>query len=487
MSATGVSRAFQAGPRGMSRRAFMAASLGAAALGACSRRGAPSETTIEFWTLALRPTFDNYIGGQIAAFEQANPGVRVRWVDVAYDALDRKLIASAAAGRAPDVVNMADLNFARFSSMGAFTDMRPLLPGEAEDRYLPGALSLCSIGGVLQGLPWYVNPQARLVNVGLLASGGLSAETLAGDWLGLVAQARDFRARAGAFLFTQSLGEESQLPIMLLAEGRPPLVASEDGRLRSAITSQSVRDYLERWVSLYQDGALPREAATRGHAHLTEMYQNGRVAVISTGPNFLRRVRDVSPTVFESTLVLPGVVGALGRVHLPVMLLAVTNQSRHPRLAASLAWHMTGPHAQTEFCKQAAIMPSSTASLADPFFAPPAVEDLEGPEGRLVAARAVAAATLENAVAFTASLDCWPDLRRAFEDEFKRVLLGSISLDVALARIDDQWGRTLRASAGGSAADIPSPPPVPPPRWPSSAAMNVSDISQTSLAGRMGV
>ncbi len=444
----------------LSRRGFVAGAMGLLALGGCSRGDKLGETTIEFWTLALRPTFDDYIQREIARFESTRPGVRVRWVDVAYDALDRKLIAAAAAGRAPDVVNMADLNFARFSAMGAFADIGPLLPGAAGERYLPGALSLCSINGRLRGLPWYVNPQARLVNTDLLAQGGLSPETLAGDWSGLISQARAFRERSGAFLFTQSLGEESQLPIMLLAEGLPPLVVGEDGRLRSDISSPRIREYLALWVSLFQDGALPRDAATRGHAHLTEMYQNGRVAVISTGPNFLRRVRDVSPTIFENTLVLPGVVGALGRVHLPVMLLSVTNQSRHPELAAELAWHMTSPEAQTEFCKQAAIMPSTLASLDDSFFAPPGAAELAGPEGRLVAARAVAAATLQNAVAFTASLDCWPDLRRAFEDDFKRAILGSIPLDDALGRIDEQWGRILRASAGGSSADIPTPSPA---------------------------
>jgi ABC-type glycerol-3-phosphate transport system substrate-binding protein len=37
----------------------------------------------------------------LAAFEAAHPGVRVTWVDIAYDAArSRKLIAAAAAGRA---------------------------------------------------------------------------------------------------------------------------------------------------------------------------------------------------------------------------------------------------------------------------------------------------------------------------------------------------------------------------------------------------
>jgi len=98
---------------------------------------------LQFWTLALRPWFDEYVTHQIEGFEAAHPGVEVEWVDVPYDALERKLIASAAAGQAPDVVNMSDMNFARFVSLGAFRDIRADVPGDPDARYLPNALALC--------------------------------------------------------------------------------------------------------------------------------------------------------------------------------------------------------------------------------------------------------------------------------------------------------------------------------------------------------
>ncbi|MBS0198619.1 MAG: extracellular solute-binding protein [Planctomycetes bacterium] len=416
--------------------------------------------TLSFWTLALRPMFDGYIKGQIALFEAANPGVKVDWVDVPYDALERKLIAAAAAGRAPDVVNMADLNFARFVSLGAFREIGPDLPGDPQKQYLPGALSLCVIRGQTLAVPWYVNPQALLVNTGLLAKGGLTVETVSPTWSGLVEQAREFHFRTGAYLFSQPLGEESQLPIMILGEGLDPLRASASGGLEANMASPEMERYLGRFVSLYRDGGLPREAATKGHAHLTEMFQDGRVAAISTGPNFLKRIKDVAPGVFKDTVVLPGAVGALGRVHLPVMILAVTTQSKHPAHAAKLAWAMTGPEAQTEFCKHAAIMPSSTASLNDPFFEGKGDSETDP---KLLSARRVAAQTLREAVAFTASLETWPDLRRAFEDEFKRVLLGERDLRPALVEIDRLWRGILAAAPRATMDAIPRPSVVAPP------------------------
>ena len=429
----------------------------------CRRDTESAGVNLELWTLALSPHFDGYMHEQVAAFEAAHPGVRVTWVDIAYDALDRKLIAAAAAGRAPDVVNMADLNFARYAALGAFRDVRADVPGDPAAAYLPGAISLCTIGGRLLSLPWYVNPQTRIVNAAVLAEGGLTPESLPPDWRGLAAAAKAFHATTGKHLLSQPLGEESQLPIMLLAEGLSPLRAKGDGRLESNLEDPRVLEYLAMWVDLYRSGAMPRDAATRGHAHLLDLFQEGKLGVISTGPNFLKRIRDVSPRVFEQATVLPGAVGALGRVHMPVMVLAVSYRTRHPREAAALAWFMTGASAQTSLCRLAPIMPSSAASLSDPFFRP-------GPtatagEATLALGKAVALRTLPEAVAFTASLDTWPDLRRGFEEEFKRVLLDNEPLEAAMTRVARTWNSLLDAAAPAGIDCVPSPAKVAPPAW----------------------
>jgi putative chitobiose transport system substrate-binding protein len=438
----------------------MGLAVACAALAACNRTES-NDARVELWTLALSPHFDGYMHDQISAFEHAYPGVKVEWVDIAYDALDRKLISAAAAGRAPDIVNMADLNFARYASLGAFRDIGNDLPADPAATYLPGALGLCTIGKHLLSLPWYVNPQTRIINTDVLKAGGIDAAHAPATWAEMMAAARAFHEKSGKYLFSQPLGEESQLPIMMLAEGLAPLRTRADGRLESNMSSPEVKAYLAGWVSLYRDGAMPREAATRGHAHLLDLYQDGRVAIISTGPNFLRRIKDVAPKAYSTTIVQPGAVGELGRVHMPVMVLAVTNTSKHPKDAAALAWFLTAAPAQTELCKLAPIMPSSSDSLKDPFFiSPPA----PGADVTLESGKSVAMRTLPEAVAFTASLDTWPDLRRAFEDEFKRVLLDGVDLDVALRRIDLAWNGILDAAPAAGIDCVPHPTKVAPPR-----------------------
>lgn len=64
------------------------------------------KTEIEFWTMQLSPILDEYILSSIAEYEQQNPGITVKWVDVAWADMERKLLASVAAETAPDVANL---------------------------------------------------------------------------------------------------------------------------------------------------------------------------------------------------------------------------------------------------------------------------------------------------------------------------------------------------------------------------------------------
>jgi putative chitobiose transport system substrate-binding protein len=448
------------------RGALRALAAGAAALacgvGGCSRRdGAGGSATIEIWTLALSPFFDNYIKGRIEAFEAATPGVRVTWVDVPYDALQRKLIAAAAAGKMPDVVNLPDLSFARFVALGALRPIDAELDFDPASVYLESALTMCRMERgermELYALPWYVSPQATLINTKLIEAGGLTLEGdgasgLSRHWLGLLGQAAEYKNRTQEFLFSQSLGEESQLPIMLLAEGLVPLRETPEG-LRANLKDPAITAYMERWAAAFREGVLPRAAATIGHSHLTEMYQQGRVAVIATGPQFLDRIRKAAPSVYETTAVREGVSGALGRNHMPVMVLGVSSATTRPREAAALAAWMTSAASQLEFCRVVPIMPSTKATLNDPYFVDPPRPE----EGVIGEARRVIAASLSKSVAFTASLETWPDLRRAFQEEFKRVMTDGRDVGEAMGRVEREWDVLLKSAPRATLRSVPRP------------------------------
>lgn len=412
--------------------------------GSCSdHRAGGKDITLELWTLSLRPTFTTYMEDLIDAFEAQHPGVRVLWVDVPFSAVERKLIAAAAAGRAPDVVNLSDLMFARFAGAGAFLELSEILEGPPESRYHDGALAVGRLADGLFALPWYLTTQSRIVNEGLLGDLGADPAAIASDWPTLRNQAKAHFARTGSILFTQPLGQDSQLPVMMLADGIIPFTTDADGRLRARLSSPEVIEWTGQWVDLYRSGAMPRQAATNGFEHLIEVYQDERVAVLNTGANFLGRVKDASPRVYERTTVAEPIVGALGRAHIAVMPVCVTAGSRHPQLAAKLAWFLTSPENQLAFCRLAPILPSTPASLNDPFFNGPTKDETERGIEKVGMARAIVTDALTDGVAFTPALECWPTLRRSFNEHIKRALLSDTPVDRVLADIERDWNRIL--------------------------------------------
>jgi putative chitobiose transport system substrate-binding protein len=438
-------------------------------LGSCADRSAPETVEIELWTLALRPHFDDYIEGVIDGFEAQHAGVDVVWVDVPFSAVERKFIAAAAAGRAPDVINLSDLMFARFAGAGAFLDLTDALPDDPASRYHAGALAVGDLDSGLFALPWYLTTQARIINTAKLRELGLSPDRVASTWPELRRQAIETFARHGQTLFTQPLGQDSQLPVMMLADGVVPFVTDDDGRLRADFSSPEIAAWLGEWVDLYRSGAMPRQAATNGFEHLIEVYQEGRVAVLNTGANFLGRVRGASQTIYATTEVSKPIVGTLGRAHVAVMPISVSASTDQPELAAALAWELTSPENQLAFCRLASILPSTPESLTDPFFQGPTAGEIERGDEKIGQARAIVATALRDAVAFTPRLECWPVLRRSFNEQIKRALLGDTPLDRVLRDIEREWNAILdsedqkRALAGEPAASmsaIPTPPPA---------------------------
>lgn len=419
---------------------------------------------VTFWTIGLRPTFVGFMEERIESFESAHAGVRVEWVDVPFGAIERKLLAAAAAGREPDVVNLSDMMFARYAGLGAFGDLSGAL-GSGELRgYHEGALSVGRLGDELLALPWYLTTQTLMFNEELLAAGGLTGAELGSTWVELIDQATPFFERTGVWLFTQPIGTESQLPTMLLAEGLAPFRVGADGVLSASLSEPALVGFLERWVLLYRAGGLPREAATRGFDHLIDLYQDGRVAAVNTGGNFLGRVREVSPAVYAVTGVRRPVVGGLGSAHIAVMPVCVSAHASSPELSRAWALHITSAESQLLLCREAPVLPSTSATLSDGFFGGATASERSSGLGLVGRARAVSAGALRDASAFTPALECWPDLRRVFNERFKAVLLDGADLSESMRETEAEWDRIIdgmnrrRLSQGGSAAGIEALP-----------------------------
>jgi putative chitobiose transport system substrate-binding protein len=422
-----------------SARQALAALLALALLGSapalfpgCSQEG--HQVTLEFWTLQLSPQFNDYFHTLIAAYEQEHPGVRVRWVDVPYDAAIQKLLSSAVAGNAPDVVNLSADFLSKFHAMGALADLAPALRG-CPFTFLPNALELCTFEGAIAGLPWYLNTYVVLYNRGLLREGGFTEGDLPSTFDGLVRFIRSYKDRTGKFALFWNIGKDSYLPMMLGSEGVP---MTDDGLTHATFDTRRGISLVDAWVRLYREGYLQSESIIKPGSQIVEAYQSGQVLMIFTGPVFLNRVRNNAPAIFRETGVAPAIVGATGKHELAAMSVSVLSTSPHQAEATEFALFVTHPANQLAFSKLTNTFPSVLEALRDTFFTASA-RGIE-PEARRLGASQLPHSTRLRSYLQHRDFDL---LRDAFDEAVQKACLGSLSTEEALRGAAARWNVIL--------------------------------------------
>lgn len=113
----------------------------------------------------------------IPAFEKANPGITINYVDMPYDSLQQKLTTGAAAGDLPDLIR-ADIGWVpKFASLKVFAPLDQVMPDFqtlADDTY-PGSLATNKFGDHYYGLPLDTNTRVLISNPDALAKAGITA------------------------------------------------------------------------------------------------------------------------------------------------------------------------------------------------------------------------------------------------------------------------------------------------------------------------
>ncbi len=113
----------------------------------------------------------------IPAFEKANPGIKVKYVDIAYDSLLQKLTTSAAGDQLPDLVR-ADLGWVpQFAKLGVLVPLSTDMPGfdSLAKKTYTGSLATNLYKGKYYGLPLDTNTRVLITSKAALDKAGVSA------------------------------------------------------------------------------------------------------------------------------------------------------------------------------------------------------------------------------------------------------------------------------------------------------------------------
>lgn len=353
---------------------LLAVAMSASMLTACGSSSGSEEAakgdeqvTVEFWTLALQPTYTDFIQGLIDKYEADNPNVKVNWQDLPYDAIEQKLLAATAGSNPPDVVNIWSQLALTLAGKGALLDLEAAATDEQKSIYIESMYNSAKLGDGVYAFPWYATPNVTVYNTELLAQAGITE--IPATWDEAFAAAKDFKDKTGAYLITPS-----SMYHMLCYYDIP--ILTED-KTKAAFNNPEAVELLSRLVEYVNEGAIaPNKWDDWDNDR--QQYANDKLGMLCSGPQTIARIRTESPEKYAVTDVAESIYGPWGYTGAAVMNLVVPANSKHQEEGIKFANYLSNDENQLAFAKAASIFPTTKAAAADDYFK----SDMDTVEGR---------------------------------------------------------------------------------------------------------
>ncbi len=422
--------------RRVGRRCFNFALIGlllGTGLSSCgSGSSSSSANEIEFWTMQLQPKFTDYFNDLIAEFEQENPELTIKWVDVPWSAMESKILAAVSANTAPDVVNLNPDFASQLASKDAWLNLNEVVPAETKAEYLPKIWQASTLDDISFGLPWYLTTRVAIYNQDLLEQAGVTQAPQSYEELAEVAQ--KVKEKTGKYAFFTTVVPEDSAEVLESMVQMGVTLVDTDGK--AAFNSPAGKAAFQYWVDLYQNKLLPQEVLTQGHSRAVELYQAGETAVLSSGAEFLNSVATNAPAVAEASAASRQITGNTDKKNVAVMNLVIPKGTDNPDGALKFALFVTNSENQLTFAQAANVLPSTQQALQD---YQASIADLGEDATAVEQARAVSASQMQDAEVLVPAMKDLNKLQKAVYENLQAAMLGKKSVDEALNDAEAQW------------------------------------------------
>jgi putative chitobiose transport system substrate-binding protein len=392
--------------------------------------GAAGDAEVEFWTMQLEAKFSDYFKTLIGQFEQQNPGVKVRWVDIPWADMQSKILTAVSANTAPDVVNLNPDFAAQLAGRNAWLTLNDRVATADKEQFLPKIWQASSLENQSFGLPWYLSTSITIYNKDLLQKAGITEPPT--TYAALAEAARQVKEKTGKYaFFTTAVPEDSAELLQSMVQMGVTLL---DANGKAAFNSAEGKAAFQYWSDLYQQNLLPKEVLTQGHRRAIELYQAGETAMLTTGPQFLKTIETDAPAVAQVSAVAPQITGSTGKKNVAVMNLVIPRNTDQPDAALKFALFVTNNTNQLSFAKAANVLPSTTAALKDSYFT-----QVDAAAPAFDQARAVSAQQMPDAEILLPQIKDIKELQKVVYDNLQAAMLGEKPVEQALSDAAAAW------------------------------------------------
>lgn len=385
------------------------------------------KVNIKFWTIALQPTFNDYFNTVISEYQKNHPGVTIEWSDYPYDAISNKLLTGIASGNVPDVVNLNTEFANQMASKGALTDLTPYLSDEERNSYFEGIFNSTVLDNKPYALPWYTGTEVLYMNTRLVKQAGLDPANPPKTRDELNEWARQIKAKTGASGYALTFAAR-----LLPVEGIS--ILNED-KTAAAFNTPEALSMINHMQQLIQEGVLVGEDANFDKQ--IQYYSSEQTAFEIAGPTFINFIKTAAPDVYDNTIAVPLPTGRADVRLSNTMNLVVPEKSAEHEQAADFAKYLTSAESQTAFAKAANTLPSTKASIEDPYFK--ANDNTLESEAKIVSAE-----SLDKAVDYMVGVPNAGDINSAIAVQLQEIFLNGKDPQQGLDAAEQEVNQILK-------------------------------------------
>lgn len=305
---------------------------------------------IIFWTLQMSD-FSPYMNKVIKEFEEQNPEIKIKWVDVPFSEGEKRTLASVLSDNPPDLINLNPDFSALLAQRGALYEIDEQYTGQF-NKHIINSLKY---NGKLYSLPWYATSAVTIYNKKLLSKSGAKMPETFED-LGEIAPI--IKEKTGAYVLLPNITENDTMLRILNKYGVTALNINSDQSIQ-------VFDYFK---NLYEKDLIPKESVTQTHREALEKYMAEQIVFFQAGANFLNMIKENAPSTYKNTDVAPQITGKLGQNDFSLMNFVIPVRAKHKQEALKFALFLTNYENQLELVKLTNVLAVNEETLKDDFY-----------------------------------------------------------------------------------------------------------------------
>ncbi|MFM9159941.1 MAG: sugar ABC transporter substrate-binding protein, partial [Dolichospermum sp.] len=161
----------------------------------------------------------------------------------------------------------------------------------------------------------------------------------------------------------------------------------------------------------------------------------GETALLGSGAEFLKNIETNAPTIAQVSATAPQISGKTGKKNVAVMNLTIPRRTKHPQEALKYALFVTNSDNQLAFAKEANVLPSTQAAIAQ------YIADLKASKDKSAVqqARQVSAEQLKDAEVLIPPMKNLNVLKKAIYENLAAAMLKQKTVDQAVEDAAQLW------------------------------------------------